>query len=272
MTWVRLDDGFRDHPKVLAAGPLAGWLYVCALCYCSEHGTDGFIPKPVVPRLADIKGSEKLAERLVEVGLWEKKTGGFQVHDYLEFQPSAEQVKNHRKANNERIAKWREKRPRNGVTDVHSNRGVTPLHRDDVTPHVTGGVTPPPSTSTSTSTKEIPERPPERSSTLAFEIREHYALFVEEIIAEPYRLGRFADRDIPDLLGFFRDEPAKVRHWLRETLREFLAATREDAIARGDRGPGALARWLRSGRPTGNARASRQQASEAPHYEEIEHR
>lgn len=79
MAWVKLDDQFADHPKVIQAGPLAGWLYICGLTYCSRLLTDGFIPSGQVRRLADLKNADALAQRLVQVGLWEACEGGFRV-------------------------------------------------------------------------------------------------------------------------------------------------------------------------------------------------
>jgi hypothetical protein len=92
MAWVKLDDQFPDHPKVVAAGPAAGWLYVCGLAYCSRYLTDGFIPKDQIRRLADVGSTQKHAEALVAVGLWERTEGGYLVHDYLEYNPSKERV------------------------------------------------------------------------------------------------------------------------------------------------------------------------------------
>ena len=45
MTWLRIDDDFYDHPKIVAAGPLAIALHVLSMGYASRHGTDGFIPE-----------------------------------------------------------------------------------------------------------------------------------------------------------------------------------------------------------------------------------
>lgn len=108
MTWVKLDDQFGDHPKVAAAGPLAGWLHVRALCYCSRHLTDGFVPRDILRTLWDwgFEGvsqvasgsSEGLAEKLTSVGMWMKVDGGFQIHDYLEYNPSAADVRAKREA------------------------------------------------------------------------------------------------------------------------------------------------------------------------------
>ena len=93
MPWARFDDQFPDHPKVLAVGPEAGWLFVCGVCYCARILTDGFIPAAQVRRLADLPDSDSLASRLVDAGLWERLPGGYQVHDYLEYNPCAADVK-----------------------------------------------------------------------------------------------------------------------------------------------------------------------------------
>lgn len=94
MPWVKLDDQFPDHPKVLAAGSAAAWLYVCGLCYCNHMLTDGFIPASKVPLLA-VSGS-RLAKRLVAAQLWtEASRGGergYAVHDYHAYQPTKEEV------------------------------------------------------------------------------------------------------------------------------------------------------------------------------------
>jgi hypothetical protein len=90
MTWVKLDDQFSDHPKIEAAGPLAAWLFVCGLCYCSKHLTDGFIPATKAARLADVPTSRKHIDRLVALGLWAEVEDGYRIRDYLDYQPSAE--------------------------------------------------------------------------------------------------------------------------------------------------------------------------------------
>ena len=56
MSWVKLDDQFSDHPKLLKVGPLAGWLWVSSLAYSSRYLTDGFIPEEAVPRLINLLG------------------------------------------------------------------------------------------------------------------------------------------------------------------------------------------------------------------------
>lgn len=122
MAWVRLADDFADHPKIVAAGPLAGWLWLCGIAYCNRYLTDGFVPAAQVKRLADVDDPASLAVRLLDVGLWERAPGGYRVHDYAGYQPSAEAVKAERERNAKRAATFRE---RHAGSNAGSN-GVSP--------------------------------------------------------------------------------------------------------------------------------------------------
>ena len=128
MPWAKIDDGFTDHPKVIEAGPLASWLYVCGLTYCARLLTDGFVPTGQVRKLADVDGAMELADKLVSVGLWTRVEGGFQIHDYLEYNPSAEKVKAERKAAQERMQRVRsgEVRANNGRSSGAGSEEVQP--------------------------------------------------------------------------------------------------------------------------------------------------
>ncbi len=95
MAWVKLDDDFFSNPKVMRAGRDARDLYLAALCFCNRGLTDGHIPQEALRRLAadaDIDNVREAAERLIAVGLWDACDGGYQIHDYLEYQPSRERV------------------------------------------------------------------------------------------------------------------------------------------------------------------------------------
>ena len=94
MTWVKVDDGFRHHPKAIRIGPLGRDLFVCGLGYCAENLTDGFIPDDMVPHLAPGQSHPtKIVARLLLAGLWTREEeGGYHVHDYLAYNPSREQV------------------------------------------------------------------------------------------------------------------------------------------------------------------------------------
>ena len=107
MTWVKLDDTFPEHPKVEEVGPLAGWLHVCALCYCNRNLTDGFIPSARVARLADISNVKRHVTALLRVGMWLEDDGGYRIHNFLEYQPSKAKVEADREAARKRMAALR---------------------------------------------------------------------------------------------------------------------------------------------------------------------
>lgn len=93
MVWLKLDDQIAHHPKFIAAGPLASWLWVCGNGYCNKYLTDGFIPRSALRALGTVPSPDKWAERLVAVGLWEKVDGGYHVHDFVHYNPTAADVK-----------------------------------------------------------------------------------------------------------------------------------------------------------------------------------
>ena len=96
MPWGRIDDSFYDHPKLDALGgsrlPCVG-LYTLALSWSNRYLTDGFIPADRVRRLG---GTVHLAAKLVDAGLWEKVGDDYRVHDFLDFNDSAETVRSRR--------------------------------------------------------------------------------------------------------------------------------------------------------------------------------
>lgn len=105
MAWVKLDEKFASHPKVVEVGPLGLALQVAALCYCNQHLTDGHISLRAARTLLDFDGLtpvEDVIERLVEVGMWHgpihdctecpEFVSGYVIHGYLEQQPSKAEV------------------------------------------------------------------------------------------------------------------------------------------------------------------------------------
>lgn len=68
---------FARHPKVLAAGPTASYLYLCSRMWSEDYDTDGFIPVPALNMLAidagiglDYAAQLREVKRLVNSGLW----------------------------------------------------------------------------------------------------------------------------------------------------------------------------------------------------------
>lgn len=88
LSWVRLDTGLPDHPKILAlleAGKHRAVLgYVFSLAWSGRHETDGFVPNLA---LKFIHMTPKDAVLLVEMRLWHHVEGGFQINSWDEHQP-----------------------------------------------------------------------------------------------------------------------------------------------------------------------------------------
>ena len=102
MTWIKLDDGFPQNPKIVGLGDHSFRLYISALCYSGKYLTDGFIPQAIINQLGD-------ATELLEMGLWEETLGGIQVINYTEYQTPKAEVEKKREANRERVTRYREK-------------------------------------------------------------------------------------------------------------------------------------------------------------------
>lgn len=123
MTWIPLDDGFPDNPKVARAGDLAAWLYVCGLCYAGRNLTDGLIPKNQVPKLTALPKPAALARKLVTEGLWEDPgDSDYVIHDYAKWNKPAEDVKRKREDDRERKKQWRS-RGQSGGRDTGQDAG-----------------------------------------------------------------------------------------------------------------------------------------------------
>jgi hypothetical protein len=96
MTWTKLSDDFDQHPKIIAAGPLAELLHIHGLIYCNRYLTDGHIPATAVRRLITVP-EKRLVERLVELGIWLTVKDGYQIHDFSEYQSTRAKVLAERK-------------------------------------------------------------------------------------------------------------------------------------------------------------------------------
>ncbi len=111
MTWVKIADTFADDPRLESAGPEALVLHVAGLCYCSRQLTDGRVPARAARRLWSLENVDAALEALVREGLWERlEDGSYRIVEYLNDQPSAEQVLEQRAQKAKRQAAWRAKR------------------------------------------------------------------------------------------------------------------------------------------------------------------
>ena len=112
LEWVRLDTAFPRNPKVLMLIEDKAWravtAYLCGLSYSGEQGLDGFLPRA---SLMWLHATPKEARQLVAVGLWHEVPGGWEINDWHDYQPSAEEAAQ-RKDKARRAAEERWKRHR----------------------------------------------------------------------------------------------------------------------------------------------------------------
>lgn len=150
MSWAKLDDQFFAHPKVIDLSKDAKILFLAGLCHCAAQLTDGKITPGalrMVCALVDVKKSE--AASLVNVGLWhDSGDGSYTVHNYQEYNPSAEEVKAERAKNAARQAAWKARRKASNAAGngVDNQGGDAPTPGDIDAPNaiyntVSNGVT-----------------------------------------------------------------------------------------------------------------------------------
>lgn len=97
---IALDDNIEDHPKFVSLSNDAFALWVRCIGYCRRNLTDGFIPSAAAHARARCKDPRKPIAELTSppVGspqgnpLWVAVSGGFQIHDYLRWNPSKVKV------------------------------------------------------------------------------------------------------------------------------------------------------------------------------------
>jgi hypothetical protein len=154
VAWVKLDDGFVDHPKIARVGMVGAWLQIQALCYANRNLTDGFIPAGIVPSFL-ARGTTRLEQRtkgeltwtvgehngmqgldlhdvdwpqiMVNAELWEPVDGGYVIHDYHDYQPTKADVEAARKAWNDRQKRHREKMSRRDSRVTHASPVPVPV-------------------------------------------------------------------------------------------------------------------------------------------------
>ena len=110
MAWLRIDDAFDTHPKIVALGTdQKRWTWTRILVYTTRHRT------PRIPAgIADVvpRATRSFLAECIELGLVDvNEYGEMEVHDWARYQPGVDRT------NAERQARYRE-RHRNGSNGV----------------------------------------------------------------------------------------------------------------------------------------------------------
>lgn len=222
MTWFRIDDKFHDHAKVRKLGKeRTAAVGVWTLCgsWSADTLSDGFVPSEIVLRF-DPK--EKLARRLVEVGLWDEleRDGehGYQFHQWDQHQPTRAEVHKRRDDTRKRVEEWRRRKALQEESEQDGN-GVTNASQVAL---VTQLVTPPP-------TRPDPTRPlkdKETPSLRSGEPRKRGTRISDDFTASPEMVAWARDR-VPQVDGRIETEKF-INYWQAKTGKD---ATKLDWVA-----------------------------------------
>lgn len=153
MVWAKIDDGILDNPKMARVGVFGFAMHVAAISWSCRNLTDGFVPHSVTSRLLPLSrvmidssnplaltdgdrsmGGEVgldpyvVADALVDSGLWREVDGGYEIHDFLVYNPSRSEIEKKKTQDQERQARSRSRRLSRRESHVTSQRDSTDGH------------------------------------------------------------------------------------------------------------------------------------------------
>lgn len=80
MSWLRIDDGFTQHPKVIQLGVRDRWTWLDVLCYCARYRTGGTVTDTISEV---VRGATPgFLSRCYGVGLLDRAGDVYVVHDW----------------------------------------------------------------------------------------------------------------------------------------------------------------------------------------------
>lgn len=98
MSWAKIDDQLPHHRKLMQLGARAptayGW-YVASINFCRRHLTDGRVTRADFPLLipACPRVPKSVIADLERAGFWDREADGWRVHDFLDHNDPATEVK-----------------------------------------------------------------------------------------------------------------------------------------------------------------------------------
>src|SRR6185436_8589485 len=95
VTWLRVDDMIAFHRKILRAGNEAFGAWVRMAAQSSAEMLDGLVPRETALTIAS---DQAVIARLVDAKLLEEEGADYRIHDFLEYNPSANETRKLRKA------------------------------------------------------------------------------------------------------------------------------------------------------------------------------
>lgn len=187
MPWFKVDDALAFHMKALAAGNPALGLWVRAGSWSMQQLSDGFVPASMVTALG---GGHKDAKALTQAGLWHQVDGGFQFHDWAEYQPTRAEVEAERVATRERVKKHRAKQASNG-----DGNGVGNSVTNGVSTPAPSRPVPTPDSDKTYASQSLDNRAQDSTDSLIRKLAHQQGLDLDRIVEGAAQLGVMIDEN-----------------------------------------------------------------------------
>ena len=130
MSWFKVDDAFSSSRKLLRMPRSirleAAGLWVVAGSWSAGQELDGLVPDYMIDEWG---GRGEVVDALVSCGLWERTDDGSQFVNWSEYQPTAAENEERRRAERQRKAEWRKAKKSKNVPHV-SQRDTHGTSRD----------------------------------------------------------------------------------------------------------------------------------------------
>lgn len=123
MPWGRFDDGYAHNRKIRKLSDQAFRLDVAGILWANAYGTDGFISDDDLELVcAEVRKPGRTAKELEDRRRWERVEGGWRIHHFLDYNPSAEQLRAASELKTLRQQRWRtNRRDASGDGDVDAS-------------------------------------------------------------------------------------------------------------------------------------------------------
>ena len=109
------------NAKVVTAGNEAMGLWVRAGSWCASQLKGGFVPNVIANAMRSPMANGCDIDALVSAGLWHEVPGGYQFHDWDDYQPSAEQEREKRQKRSDAGKRGADARWGNGKGHADAN-------------------------------------------------------------------------------------------------------------------------------------------------------
>ena len=113
MGWLKMSDDFVNHPRIVGLSDAAFRAWLASLAYAAHWLTDGRVPAEVVTKVP-----RRLRVEIVAAGLWKPEPdGSVTIHDWTDYNPPANTVRERQAAERERLRRYRQRRREEGQND-----------------------------------------------------------------------------------------------------------------------------------------------------------